>query len=152
MPVLILSIIGLIISSLLILKYRSKILLLEKLILGLLGLSFLCVILSYFEVSKKLYLSYLILLIISVTGILYSESRYKQKTPMIIAFVWLLTLFIQLLNLPYWGLALIIKSVVFIVLSLLVFFKSNFKKNTFTRAWLILGVTNLLVDIFNYFG
>ncbi len=150
MLILIITIIGILVSIYLTLNYKNEIGGLEKGLILLIGITFLLVALSYLNISDRLFLIYCSLLILIVLSILALEFKRKNKIPIIIALVWIISLLVQILNLPYWNMTLIIKAIVIIPLIFIILYRTK-EYSYFTISWSILCLTNLLLDLLNLF-
>lgn len=152
MAAMLLSILGVLLTVFIVTKYKQLSTKTDLTPFLLLGIAFTCVLLAYFNVSNYLYLIHLISAIAAAILIFYYSVKIKQRIPILVSSLWLLTLIIQLLNLPFWGIVLIIQTVVFVPLIAYILLSKSSLYDFFTKSWMALTLVFVLINVFNYFG
>ncbi len=146
-----LSIIGVLLATFLTVMYWKKSSRLERIILILIGFSFVTLLLGFFDVSKWLFLIYSSLLSLSALLIvlrIFSKGREKYwHLTLIVALIWLVSSIATILGIPHHYEILAAKLV--ISLPLAVFLLISKKVSSFTKFWISLYLLNLLFEVYN---
>ena len=146
------STLGLLLGGYLLFKSKNDLQTFERVVLGLLTLSFLCLLLHYFKFTDSLFLTYNILILLGTLGVLIIELKRKSTlaiVPLVIGLIWLLSSLVGILNLRYHF--EILSGKLFLALPLSIFILLSKKRfdSSFTKSWVILFLVNLAFEVYN---